>query len=78
MNPRTSSLRASARRWLLGTLLALIGVVLARLVAPTCTKSTSTGLTLVGQLLGLTGLFIIARGIRRRLHEEAAATSNST
>jgi hypothetical protein len=61
------TVRANASPWIFGTLLALLGVALARLVAPTLTGHTRLVVTIGGQLLGLAGLFVICLGVRRRL-----------
>jgi hypothetical protein len=61
------TVRANAGPWIVGTLLALIGVALARLVAPTLAGHARLLATLGGQLLGLGGLFVICLGVRRRL-----------
>jgi hypothetical protein len=64
MNRRLPS---SVAPWIAGTLVAATGVSLARLVAPQLDDPARSGLTVVGQLLGVAGLFLIAWGVRRRL-----------
>lgn len=70
---------ASARHWLIGTALAFGGVAINRLAAPVFTGRTAAGVALLGELLGLAGLWIIAAGIRKRLRvAEAAAAQAGT
>lgn len=72
MNPAP---RASARHRIAGLVLAVVGVGLARLVAPACEPVLRGRLTLAGVMIAASGLFAIAWGVRKRLREEAAAAS---
>lgn len=63
---------ASARHWLAGLALAVLGVVIARLVAPGFAPRPRATLALVGEVVALAGLLVIALGIRRRLRLAAA------
>lgn len=53
--------------WVLGSVVAFSGVALVRLEAPTLKGSTRIGAVLAGFALATFGLFIIARGVNRRL-----------
>ena len=68
---------ASARHWLSGLALAAAGVALARVVAPSFSAQPRAVLALAGQLVAITGLLVIARGIRLRI-ENAASSSSPT
>ena len=69
---RFDSLRASRLYWLSGLALAAIGVLLARLVAPTLEGRAGSLVTLTGQLVALGGLVTICFGVRRRVwHSQA-------
>ena len=61
------SLRANWRLWLLGLVVALAGVVIARVTAPHATGKTQTILVSLGRLISFAGLFVIALGIKRRV-----------
>lgn len=58
------------RHWILGVALALVGVALARLVAPSV-ASGRIAWTLIGHALALSGLMAIALGTRRKYLEAA-------
>jgi peptidoglycan/LPS O-acetylase OafA/YrhL len=60
------SLRSNWRLWLLGLVVALAGVVIARVAAPHATGKTQTMLISLGRLVSFAGLFVIALGIKRR------------
>jgi len=61
------NLRANWRLWLLGLVVALAGVVIARVAAPHYTGKTQTVLVSIGRLISFAGLFFIALGIKRRM-----------
>lgn len=63
------TVRANAAPWIAGCLLALTGVALARLVAPTLAGHARIVAMVGGQLVGLAGLFVICLGVRRRLRQ---------
>jgi hypothetical protein len=65
----------NARYWLGGSLLAVAGVLLARVFGPHATSPLRLPLTLGGQLLALSGLFLICVGVSRRLKRDAANPS---
>ncbi len=65
------SLRATWRTWLLGTLIALLGVILVRLVAPHTTGKTQAILSALGRLTSFSGLIIIIFGINRRIKRDS-------
>ena len=71
----TPALQASARHGIGGTVLAVAGVAVARLVAPDFAGSTRAILLLTGQLVALGGLLIIILGIRRRVNRSPAETT---
>lgn len=58
---------ANARYWSTGVLVAICGVVCARVVGPSAAGTLRVCLTLGGQLVALSGLFIICLGVRRRI-----------
>ncbi|MBK9992160.1 MAG: hypothetical protein IPP19_15915 [Verrucomicrobia bacterium] len=63
------NLRATWRYWLIGTVIAVVGVILARLVAPHYVGKTQTVLSSVGRLTSFVGL--IASCLRRQqTHQE--------
>lgn len=68
----SSAIKASARHWLFGIILAAIGVTLSRVVAPEFDAHTKALLATAGQLIALSGLFVILLGIRKRLHRANA------
>jgi hypothetical protein len=72
----TSSLRASARYWIAGLLLAGTGVVTNRLVAPGLAGRASSLAALIGELTALAGLGVIMIGIKRRITRATRADSN--
>ena len=65
-----TSLRANWRYWVIGILVSTIGVVLARLVAPSYTDKTRAALSGVGRLVAASGLILIAVGVSRRVAVE--------
>jgi len=53
--------------WIAGVLTALAGVAVARIVAPALHSSqVSICMTIVGQLVAISGLFIVMLGTRKR------------
>lgn len=65
------------RYWSTGLLIALAGVTAARVIAPECTGRLRLVLTVGGQLVALSGLFIICLGVRARLRKADPTTSSS-
>ncbi|MDF3056412.1 MAG: hypothetical protein K0R17_627 [Rariglobus sp.] len=63
----TPALKASARHWISGTVIAFTGVAVSRGVASGFEGRPHALFALAGQLVALGGLFIILLGIRRRL-----------
>jgi len=61
------ALKAAHRYWIVGAVIALIGVLLARVVAPHFEPRPRTTINAVGRLLGMAGLVVIAIGISRRV-----------
>lgn len=74
----SSALRAAAPHWITGLALAVTGVAIARLFAPTCaTTQTQALVAVTGELTALAGLAVILLGIRRRLHSAAVALAST-
>lgn len=65
------SLRASWRYWVIGTIIAVAGVIIARLVAPHYVGKTQTTLSSVGRLTSFVGLIVIAFGVNKRIKSES-------
>lgn len=64
----TPSLRASARHWLAGLVLAAAGVGINRMLAPCfSSQQTRAAFALGGELVALSGLLVIMLGVRRRI-----------
>jgi hypothetical protein len=61
------TLKATRRTWIVGGLIALFGVLLARVVAPHFEARPHTIINAVGRLLGIAGIVVIAIGISRRV-----------
>ena len=61
------TLKAARRYWIVGGIIALIGVLCARVVAPHFEARPRTTINAVGRLLGIAGMFVIAIGIGRRV-----------
>jgi hypothetical protein len=61
------NVRSNLRYWISGTTIALAGVVLSRLLAPHCNGHARIVATLSGQILALSGLFILCLGVRQRI-----------
>jgi hypothetical protein len=68
---------ANARFWVVGILVALGGVGLARAIAPLSAGHLRVALTVGGQLLALGGLLIISVGVSRRVRAPAAAPADA-
>jgi len=68
---------ASARHWLAGLALAAVGVAAARLLAPALSDTPRSVVTLLGQVIALSGLLVIALGVRRRVRDAAAEPAAS-
>lgn len=73
----SSVFHASARHWLAGIALAIVGVVVARFVAPAFEARPRAGLALLGELTALAGLYVIVLGIRRRLRLASATAEDA-
>ncbi len=71
------NVRANARFWIAGTLVALAGVASARFVAPSFEHALRLVFTVASQLLALGGLFIICLGIRRRIQSARSCADSS-
>ncbi len=71
------TVRANAGFWIAGLLLALAGVSVARVVAPSLHGTTRLTVMLGGQFLALAGLFIICLGVRRRIKRAAPSPTGS-
>jgi len=69
------TLRSARRFWINGILLALVGIVLARLVAPQLETKIAIIVKVGGQLIALTGLLIICIGIKRRISGDSTTES---
>jgi hypothetical protein len=61
------ALKAARRYWIAGIVIALVGVLLARVVAPHFEARPRTILNVAGRLLGMGGLVVIAFGVSRRI-----------
>lgn len=55
------------RYWMSGSAVAFFGAVLARVVAPSPAGRTMVVISTTGQLLVLSGLIILALGVRHRV-----------
>jgi hypothetical protein len=65
------NVRANAKFWSAGIITALLGVALARAVGPSLVGPARIATVVAGQILALTGLFIICLGVRRRIKQTA-------
>ena len=65
---KLEAIKAARRTWIAGIAIALIGILLARMVAPHFEHQPRTLMTVIGRLLGMAGLIVIAYGINRRIH----------
>lgn len=61
--------RLTRMHWLLGVMMALAGVVLARSVGPALSQPSKAWVTVSGQVLAVTGLLVIAVGVRNRVRD---------
>ncbi len=66
-----TSLRASWRSWALGTIIAIIGIILVRVVSPHTTGKTQAALVSAGRLTSFAGLIIIVFGVNRRIKRDS-------
>lgn len=57
--------------WIAGTLVAFLGVGLARGLAPHVAVPAQEVVAAIGRLLGMAGLFILALGVHRRVRRLA-------
>lgn len=73
---RFQSLYSVRNYWIAGILLAIAGVLLARVVAPGLEGKTRSAVALAGQLIAVGGLVTISFGIRKRLASSPAPTSD--
>ena len=58
--------------WIGGVILAMTGVLLARLGGSATTGGGRALATVAGQLLALGGLIVIALGVSRRVHRDTS------
>lgn len=68
---KLDNLHAHWRLWATGLLIALAGVVLARVAAPYATGNTRTLLAILGRLTAVAGLVVIAIGVRKRTTDKS-------
>jgi len=61
------ALRSARRTWIAGMVIALIGVLLARVIAPHFENRPRILLNVTGRILGIAGLVVTAFGINRRI-----------
>lgn len=62
---------AAHKHWIYGIVVALVGVLLARVISPTLENDAARfALLILGHLSCLLGLFIIAKGVFLRHREE--------
>ena len=64
--------RANLAPWALGSAVAFVGVALARWAAPALAPGARIPVALAGFTVALLGLYLIARGVNRRLARQAA------
>lgn len=69
---RFQSLYSARKYWVAGVLLAVAGVLLARVIAPGLEEKPRSAATAAGQLIALAGLVTISFGIRKRLWTQPA------
>lgn len=69
------TLRSARRFWVSGIFIALVGIALARFVAPQFETKIAIITKVVGQLIALTGLLIICIGIKRRISGDSTPES---
>lgn len=68
----TPAIKASLRHWVFGTVIALAGVAISRVLATGFEGRVHAVFAVAGQVIALGGLFVILLGIRRRLHRANA------
>ena len=61
--------------WIIGILLAALGVITARVIAPTLEGKARSGLTAAGQIIAVSGLITITFGIRKRIWSQGSTDS---
>jgi hypothetical protein len=66
---KLDALHTSRRYWITGIAVALIGILVARVIAPHFEGRPSVVLTAIGRLLGFGGLIIISIGVSRRVKD---------
>lgn len=64
---RADSLVAAKLHWIAGIALAIVGVILARIVAPEFGTRVHSVVAAGGQLVAISGLVVICFGVRRRV-----------
>ncbi|MCR6656971.1 MAG: hypothetical protein NVV63_14445 [Opitutus sp.] len=69
---------ANLRYWASGFAIAGLGVIAARWIAPGFEGTARLAWTIGGELFALTGLLIIAIGVRRRVAAASAASNDAT
>jgi hypothetical protein len=72
----TPAIKASARHWIAGIVVAFAGVAVSRLVASGYSGRAHAAIALTGQLVALCGLLIILLGIRGRLRRADAGRTS--
>ncbi len=68
---------ANLRYWVSGLLVAGAGIVAVRWIAPGFEGAARLVLTVGGELLALSGLLVIAIGVRRRVAAASAVRSDT-
>ena len=69
---RFQSLYSARTHWVIGTALAVVGVVVARVIAPGLHERMHSGVAATGQIIALAGLVVICFGVRRRVWSSGA------
>jgi hypothetical protein len=64
------SIHAARRYWISGIVIALTGVILARLIAPHLSEKTAIFVKVAGQLIAIVGLVVIPIGVSRRVSSD--------
>ncbi len=73
---RFQSLYSVRNYWIAGIVLAVVGVLLARVVAPGLEGKARSGMALAGQLIAVAGLVTISFGIRKRIWSSTPPSSD--
>ncbi|MFT3782671.1 MAG: hypothetical protein QM790_11710 [Nibricoccus sp.] len=73
-----NSVRSAWRYWVAGIALALIGVVVARVLAASYTGRSHAVIVSLGRLATIIGLLVIAIGINRRAKNAAKDESSES